>query len=204
MCAKKIGIYGGTFNPIHLGHISLAMQMLEIYQLDEVWFCPAGTSPFKQHSPATDGMHREAMVRLAIKGIRPFKCNTLDLHRPPPSYTVDLLRLLHAEAKQPTKFYLILGKDSADTFFSWHQPEEIIKLSSVVIGNRQNGADFRQWCPETTPQIAAALTGGLTPTWTMDISSTDIRQRILENRHVEHMLPQSVWRYIKKHHLYKK
>jgi nicotinate-nucleotide adenylyltransferase len=133
---KRIGIYGGTFDPIHLGHICLAIEMLEAHHLTEIWFCPAQASPFKKEGASASAQHREAMVRLAIRGIPQLKCSRVDLDRPAPSYTVDTLRLLHQQASKETKFYLILGEDSAETFFCWHQPEEIIKLSQVIIGKR--------------------------------------------------------------------
>ncbi len=201
MRRKRIGVFGGSFDPPHLGHICLAMEMLEKHSLDEVWFCPAKQNPLKKHPAAVTEEQRTAMVRLAIRGIPGLKCCLVDLERPGPSYTVETLRILHQKLRGKADLYLILGKDSAETFFSWHQPEEIIKLSSIITGSRPKmagpeiGKDARH-------AIAQAIEKGLTSTRVMDISSSEIRHRIHENRHVEHLLPQAVWRYIKAHQLY--
>ncbi len=194
---KRIGVFGGTFDPPHLGHISLAIEMLEAHHLSEVWFCPAKISPFKQNKIMAAPHHREAMIKRAIRGIQGLKYCSIDLQRPAPSYTVDTLRLLHQHfsgKEHSVVLYLIMGEDSAQTFFDWHQPQEILELSTVIIGQRTD--------KDPKHRVADALIPGMTPIRSIDISSSEIRRRIQAGKHVEHLLPTSVWRYIQLHRLY--
>lgn len=200
----KIGILGGTFNPPHFGHISLAIDMMEAHQLDEILVTPAFINPFKKKESQTASHHREAMIKKAIKGINGLKLCQIELENEGPSYTINTLSTLYQYFKRnetPFKLYLILGEDSAESFFNWNQPEEIIKLSTLIVGKRSLNANFK-WEACMKPELMLALKEGLTPTRYLDISSTDIRNRIKKGQYVEHLIPLSVWRYIQKHRLY--
>lgn len=195
---RAIGILGGTFDPIHLGHISLALEILDTYKLDEVWLCPAAKNPLKKNRAEASDEDRVAMIRLAIKGIPNLKCKTLELSRPPPSYTIDTVKALYADVAKKnmdTKFYLIIGEDSAETFFDWKQPEDILKLVTVIVGRRENSS--KKQC-----NIPKILLPSVTLTRNIDISSSDIRKRIHNGQHIEHLVPASVWKYIKRKKLY--
>lgn len=133
MKKKKIGVYGGTFDPIHLGHIHLAQNLMEAHGLDEVWFCPAYQSPFKAESAATPPEKRYRMTELGVEAIPNFKVIDTEIKHPGPSYTVDTLRTL--TKKYPDhQFYLLLGNDTARHFMDWKDPRGIIEMAKLIIG----------------------------------------------------------------------
>lgn len=197
---KKIGIYGGSFDPIHHGHLNLAFEIMEKGGLDEVWFIPAQLSPHKTHCPPTDWMHRYRMLELALEDIPFFNVKNIEGKRPPPSYTIHTIQALLAN-EADFQFYLILGEDSIPGFFRWHQPEELIKLIPLLIGSRTGQVS---WDLEAVkhPDIAAAIQKGLIKTQLMDISATDLRERLAEGRYCRHLIPAKVLDYIHQNHLY--
>lgn len=201
---KKIGVYGGTFDPPHHGHISLAIEMMEAHHLDQVLVCPAQSNPFKEGDPLTAAPHREEMVKRAIRGIQGLSLCRVELERPGPSYTVETLSILNQyfiTKESSFKLYLIIGDDNAEAFFNWHQPLEILKLSTVVVGRRLE--KIPEWTSLLHPGISGELIKGMTPTRYLEISSTEVRSRIQQGRRVEHLLPLAVWRYIRMHSLYR-
>lgn len=195
-----IGIYGGTFDPIHFGHLNLAIQIMEMHKLDEVWFCPVAISPHKLKDPPTPAQHRLEMVRLALLNIP--RCYAIDIEvtREGPSYTIDTLRLLH-EQYPDKQFCLILGDDAAPNFIHWHQPEEIIKSTPIFIG-RRSPSPLNLEALTGSPAVHAALLRGVTHTKVFDISSTEIRKRIAAGLYCGHLVPAKVLDYIYGHHLY--
>jgi nicotinate-nucleotide adenylyltransferase len=196
----KIGIYGGSFDPIHLGHLNLATEMLEAHHLDEVWFCPAANNPFKPLQSATPSFHRLNMLRLAIENEPRFLISEIEMDRGGVSYTIDTLKELHAKNGQH-RFFLILGEDAARGFHQWHQPEAIIQLAQPLIGCR--GCKMDKLAPfEGSPKVVNALTKGLTPTRIMEISGTEIRKRILEKKNCYHLVPGKVMDYILTNRIY--
>lgn len=203
MVVKKIGLFGGTFDPIHFGHLNLAFELMEKRGLDRVWFIPAQINPFKIQAPPTSMDQRLAMVELTIQGIPQFDLKDLEKERPPPSYTIDTLRAFIAEEAyrpEPSQFYLLLGEDSVPGFFHWHLSEEIVKLVPLLIGSRsgiwQNGLD------NFSLPVREAIQEGLTRTHLMDISGTEIRKRLAQGRYCGHLVPNPVLRYIQEHQLY--
>ena len=198
---KKIGLYGGSFDPIHFGHINLAIEILEAHNLDEVWFCPAQISPHKLHNHPIASEHRISMLQLAIKDIPQFRVTTIELERPGPSYTVDTVRFLVENEKHaviPKQFYLIIGDDSVPGFFNWHKPNEIIEMVPILVGKRALVSPPL----EGNPKICAALRQGMTPTSIIEISSRNIRQRLQAKLYCGHLLPVKVLDYIYTHQLY--
>lgn len=200
---KKVGLYGGTFDPLHFGHINLAIEIQEAHQLDEIWFCPARLNPHKQESLAPVGAdHRYKMLQLALEDIPNFHAIDVELTRDSPSYTVDTLRTLidiEQKSASPRKIYLIIGDDAAQSFFLWHQPEEIIRLAPVLIGRRLVTA----MAPLTgDTAICKVLNEGMTPTHCIEISSTEIRQRLAKRQYCGHLVPAKVLDYIYQNHLY--
>lgn len=133
---KKVGFLGGSFDPIHFGHISLAIQALEENQLDEILFCPAFCSPFKRDKPPmASSEHRLAMLKLALE-IPQFKITTLELEREGPSYTIDTIRALQ---KNNMKMRLILSDETASQLSQWRETEALIRLAPPLIGHRERG-----------------------------------------------------------------
>ncbi len=194
---KKIGFYGGTFDPIHFGHLFLAIQLAELKQLDEVWICPAFCSPFKQGKlPLTSGEHRLEMVRLAIEEIPRFKVLSSEVESKETSYTVDTLRAL----PQGFQYHLLLSEESALQFMKWKEPEEIARLAPPLIGCRKfselSGHQDDSW------KEIPFLKEGLVLTKRMEISSTEIRERLKNKLYVGHLVPAKALDYIRRHQLY--
>ncbi len=187
---KKVGLLGGTFDPIHFGHLNLAFEMLEKRGLDEVWFCPAWMNPHKLVGQASSTIDRLEMVRLAIEAIPQFKVIDNEVRRGGISYTVDTLRELKAEHPE-NQFFLILGADSVDLFFKWKEPEEILSLCEVLVGSRTK--------PEISQEI---LKENYVPTRLLDISATDIRSRVNKYLYISHLVPGKVVDYIYSNRLY--
>lgn len=199
---KKVGLYGGTFDPIHAGHINLALELMEKQHLDEVWFIPAQINPHKSQSPPTSISHRLEMVKEAIRDIPSFHLKDLEARRPPPSYTIDTLRfLMNCEDQQtaPKQFYLLLGEDSIPGFMKWHQYEEIIQRVPLLIGSRSGHWDKRINLP---PALQQAVEKGMIKTHVLDISSTELRTRLSQDLYCGHLIPARVLEYIKKNQLY--
>lgn len=203
MAVKKIGLLGGTFDPIHFGHLNLAFELMEKKALNQVWLIPAQINPFKVQVPPISIKHRLQMVQLAIQEIPHFYLKDLEKERPPPSYTIDTLRSFIAEeaySPTPNQFYLLLGEDSVPGFFQWHLPEEIVKLVPLLIGSRTG-----IWQYELTNfslPVRESIQEGLTPTRLMDISGTDIRHRLSQKLYCGHLIPAPVLHYIQKNQLY--
>jgi nicotinate-nucleotide adenylyltransferase len=198
---KKIGIYGGTFDPIHFGHLNLAFELMEKGNLNEIWFVPAQVNPHKLNDRPTPFIHRLAMLERAVKEIPCFLVKDLEGKRAPPSYTLHTLQLLKEENPQD-QFYLLLGEDSIPGFFHWYQPQEILKIASVLIGSRVGHWQFQQY-PSYPLEIREAIEQGLIQTRLMDISGTQIRERMARNLYCGYLAPDKVLEYIKENHLYK-
>jgi len=128
---KKVGFFGGSFDPIHFGHLQLAVELLES-GLDEILFCPAYCSPFKIKEPPIEGRHRLEMIRRAIFEIPNCRVTAIELERKEPSFTVDTLRMLNHDVQ----YRLILTEESAKHLDKWKEPEEIVRMAPPIIGKR--------------------------------------------------------------------
>ncbi len=200
---KSIGIYGGSFDPIHFGHMNLAIEMLEKAGLNEVWFCPANVNPQKLDELPISAEDRLSMLLLGLEGMPGCLILNTEILRPAPSYTIDTIKeLLAAEAKKPegVQFFLILGEDSLEGFPKWKSVDEIVQLVPLLIGCRS----YVEKIPTSDPLLRAAIDKGRVLTRRMDISSSEIRQRISQKRCCRHLLPQKVLDYIHRHELYLK
>lgn len=189
---NHIGFFGGTFDPFHLGHLNLCIEMMEKRGLSSIWVCPAGINPFKQEKEQTAAHHRLEMARLGVGGL--FRVLDLEILREGPSYTFDTL-----EALGPSQFSLILGEDALPGLHRWHRIEELIQKVPLLIGSRKG--EKLESIPGS-PALLEAIRAGLTPTRTLEISATEIRQRLQQGRICRHLLPQEVLDYIKTYNLY--
>lgn len=199
---KHVGIYGGTFDPPHLGHLNLAIQMREIHKLDEILFCPVQVNPHKQNQLTTPFEHRLEMLKLCLLDVPHCSITEIESEREGPSYTIDTLNILmSSEAEDTPEYSLIMGDDAIPGFFRWHKPEEIVKRVPLLIGRRL-------WPPfdiSTLTQDSAindAIRRGMTNTRVVDICSTEIRQRISEGLYCGHLVPEKVLDYIYENALY--
>lgn len=195
---KKIGLLGGTFDPIHFGHLNLAFELMEKKKLDEVWFIPAKLNPHKAEMHPTSIEDRMEMVRLAVQDVPNFVVKDLESQRPIPSYTIDTIRTLIEEKKE--KFYLLMGEDSVPGFFNWRLPDEIVKLVPLLIGSRSGVWQYED--SQSDSSVREAIQKGLVQTRLMDISGTDIRERLKKGMCCSHLIPTQVIDYIDKKQLY--
>lgn len=199
---ERIGLLGGSFDPIHYGHLSLAIDMMESHALDAVWLVPLLQSSFGK-TPHALPHHRMAMVRSAIAKVAGLRLEGCEMKLPTPSYTINTLRYLHSRMHQRGRavaFFLILGEDAAATLPLWHEVEEVIRLATPLIGKR-----VMTTAPPPPPlnnNLTEVLQRGATKTRLMEITSTEIRQRIAIGARVDHLLPRPVLKYIKNNHLY--
>ena len=197
----KVGLFGGTFDPIHLGHLIIAENARVRLGLDEVLFIPAGRPWLSKHENITEAHHRMAMVRLAVKTNPYFRASRVEIDRPGRTHTVDTLVELHNVYGPEAKIYVILGMDSLEALSKWHEPERVLKLGIVVGIPRPGSHEFE---PESLDAISAGssakfrmLDGPL-----IGISGTDVRRRVSEGLSIRNSVPQSVEAYICCHGLY--
>lgn len=195
----RVGLLGGSFDPIHFGHLSLAAEMREAHQLDEIWLCPTGRNPLKPQKSTTSAQDRLAMVKLAIEGTPWLKVIENEIHQPQPSYTIDTLRTLQI-THPDVKFFVIIGDDVARNFSHWKLPEEILKKAQILVGRRH---DLSPESPfEGAPTLVGALNKGLTRTRVLEISSSELRLRLSKRLYCNPLMPAKVIDYILAHRLY--
>jgi nicotinate-nucleotide adenylyltransferase len=190
----RIGIFGGSFDPVHNAHVALARVALAELRLDELLWVPAG-QPWQKQRHLTPAKDREAMLRLAIEGEPRFKLSRIELERSGASYTLDTVRALQAE-RPGAQWFLIIGQDQYAGFHTWNGWQELLGLVTLAIADRP---DAKQ---TVDPQVrAAAHTAVALPM--MDVSSTDIRERVMQQQGIADLVPEPVARYIARHHLYR-
>ena len=196
---KKVGLFFGTFNPIHVGHLIIANHMAEFSELDEVWMVVTPHNPHKKKNTLLEDTHRLAMVRIATEAYPKLKASTVEFDLPQPNYTVNTLAVL--EEKYPTKeFCLIMGEDNLKSLHKWKNYEVILErypifiyprisknteINSNSILNKNNSVTF----------INAPI---------VELSSTFIRKGIALNKNIKPMLSKNVWHYIDEMNFYKK
>lgn len=199
---KKVGFFGGTFDPIHLGHLNLALQMLEIHKLDEILFCPVSQSPHKKEEPpiATKDQRR-ALIAAAIAPIPQFTFLDIEIQKTAPAYTIDSIRyLIKMDGEKEKKYYLILGEDVLENFHLWKEFEELSELAEPLTGSRMQESELS--CKHLPKKVMDRLKAGLTKIPIMEISGTDIRSRLRKKLYCEHLLPAKVGEYINQNGLY--
>lgn len=184
---KKIGLYGGTFDPIHHGHLILARETVEAAGLDELVFIPAAVSPHKLHFAPAPPESRLAMLKAAIHGEPRFSIDEAELQRPPPSYAVDTVEGFRGTHQGAELFYLI-GEDQLARLSTWHRFRELEKMVQFVVLDRSG--------------IAAAHPY-LSVHRAVDISATDIRNRIATGRSIRYLVPEAVEAIIRDRQLYR-
>lgn len=193
----NIGIFGGSFDPIHAGHLMVACSLQEKYSLDTVYFVPAQVNPLKNRY-LEDKQHRLQMLHLALEGTG-FSVSTLELDRPPPSYMIDTVNALIE--RQKAHYFLLLGSDLLDEITKWKSYQKLLTLAKPLIARRRRDTALSEnW--QNDASIRELIAGGITETCLFDISSTMIRERLQAGRFCGHLLDKDVYRYIKQHKLY--
>ncbi len=199
----QIGIFGGTFDPVHYGHLILAEQGREQGRLDEVWFIPAPRPPQKAVQEITRFEQRVEMLALAIAGHRIFRIDELEKERSGPSYTVDTLAELH-HRHPGHEFFLLVGSDTLLDLPHWYEPQRVVRLASLLVMRRPNNEvlpleELRARLHLPSP---ALLRLEVVETPLIDIASRDLRRRAAAGRSLRYFLPRAVEMYIQEKKLY--
>ncbi len=197
MTGIKLGVMGGTFDPIHYGHLFVAEEARGAEGLDRVLFVPSGTPPHKRYAGMASAEARYDMVRLATDANPHFDVSRIETDRDGRSYTLDTLREIHALYPE-SQIYFITGDDAALDILNWHEPYEIVRMATLLTVGRPGYA--RDKIFELPQEIRASIRMIDSPQ--LDISSTDIRRRVGAGRSIRYMVPEDVRRYIDDNGLY--
>lgn len=198
---RKIGIFGGTFHPIHIGHLVLADQAMAQYQLSQIWFMPSKRPPHKQSHQLCEDEHRKNMVRLAIESNPAFQLCEIEFEREELSYTSDTLKLLQ-ERYPEDEFYFLMGGDSVMYLDAWHEPAEIFRLAHILASSRTDIS--REQIDEKLlmlrQQYGARIDFVDMPN--IDVSSHEIREGVADGKPVRYYLTEKVYQYIIENRLF--
>ncbi|HLK87766.1 MAG TPA: nicotinate-nucleotide adenylyltransferase [Candidatus Binataceae bacterium] len=211
----RVGLLGGSFNPIHFGHLRAAEEVRETLALDLVYFVPAAVPPHKPAEGLAPAEHRLAMVRLATKGNRHFMVSDVEIKRAGRSYTIDTVRHFRATLRAPATLFLMMGADAFADFETWKECDELARLSSIVVHTREASDDG------TPPRITLAAlqrfgysrkddhyvhssgqTLSFVATTVFPVSATLIRDKLRRQQSVRYLMPNEVVDYIQRHGLY--
>jgi nicotinate-nucleotide adenylyltransferase len=194
---RRLGVFGGTFDPPHLGHLALAECAREQLRLDRVLFVPAGQPPHKRTTAPSSARARLTMTRLAVRGNPGFAVSTLEIARPGPSYTVDTLRALRA-AHPKARLYLLLGADSLRDFRTWHASDAILDLAVLAVARRP-GVAVPRWSAQwhARRRLVWLANAGL------EVASSEVRARAKSGRSMRYLVPDAVARWAARHRLYR-
>ncbi len=199
----KIGIMGGTFDPIHIGHLILAEAAYEQLKLEKVMFIPSGKPPHKpnRNTGSLDG-DRVEMTRLAIKGNEAFELDGMEMNSQKPTYSYLTMKRLCDEHPE-NEYFFIIGEDSLVDFTAWKHPEELVKYCHIVVGVRPGSSDE---AIEETIKRTRSITGGdfiLIKSPALEISSSELRKRISNGLPIRYFVSEPVYKYIEEIGLYK-
>ena len=200
----RLGIFGGTFDPVHFGHLALAEECLAAANLDELWLVPAASPPHKGGKKLSRFDQRKEMLELAIAGNEKFKVEPMEADRPGPSFTIDTLEEIH-KRKPDDELFLIIGGDSALEFSTWKDPAKIASLATIIVRIRPGFSMPTE--QEFISQLGKEL--GVVPKVIfvagppfLDVSSSLLKERVSNNKSVRYLLPRAVEVYIQQKKLY--
>lgn len=217
----RVGVFGGSFNPIHLGHLLLADEILELLHLDQILFIPAAEPPHKPIRGLAPARDRFAMTELAIRGNPRFAISDLELRRYGPSYTVETLEALRGERGAGMELSFLIGSETFLDLLSWREPQRLARLARLVVIPRAGSAfdadglqaqkvlgeiGQERWIriPPSRPPAEPSGKGALLVAATsLPISSSELRRRAREGRSLAYRVPDAVWHYIQEHRLYR-
>ena len=193
---KKVGLFFGTFNPIHIGHLVIANHMVEFSDLDEVWFVITPMSPFKVKKNLLDNQHRYQMVYEATKDYSKLKPSKIEFDLPQPNYTVNTLVHLEEHYEKGYEFALIMGEDNLKSFHKWKNYETILESHCIYVYPRiSSGKEEHKF--KDNPKIHHVDAP------IMEVSSTFIRNKHKQGKNVKPLLPDSVWKYMDEMNFYR-
>ena len=200
----RLGIFGGSFDPVHYGHLLLAESCREQCQLDEVWFLPAAAPPHKLGAVLAPAKARVEMLEVATSGNEAFRVSSLEIDRGGVSYTVETLRAIAAQRPQ-AELFLLMGADSLRDLPTWREPAEILALAIPVVVRRAGSPepDFAPLASLVPADTLEAIKASQVVMPLTEISSTDLRQRVSEGRSLRYRTPRAVEKYIEMQGLYR-
>jgi nicotinate-nucleotide adenylyltransferase len=197
----RAGVFGGTFDPIHLGHLAAARFIQTTLKLDKVIFVPAGQPWMKAGTPVSPVRDRVEMVRLAVARRESFELSTIEADRPGPSYAVDTMSMVRRQLGSGSDLFFMLGSDALMDIGKWREPQRLIHLCQLVAFARPgSGLPGMGDLEAAVPGVSQRIVFVEVPH--RDIQATDIRQRIAEGRSIQRLVPRAVERYILEHGLY--
>jgi nicotinate-nucleotide adenylyltransferase len=196
---QRIGVLGGTFDPVHNGHLHIGDALRTALDLDGVLWVPAGRPPHKSDQIVSSDKDRLAMLDLALAGSAIDEISTIDINRSGPSYTADTLEIL-AERFPTARLYFLMGEDSLRDLSTWHHPERILRVAELAVAGRPGVDTDLQSLEFQVPGVRKRV--HVVPTEEMAISSSDIRRRVRENQSIRGLVPANVEAYIQNHGLY--
>jgi nicotinate-nucleotide adenylyltransferase len=219
---KRIALYGGTFDPVHVGHLTVAQNVLKLFALDHLLFIPAHVAPHKRGRGTTPGLHRYAMLALATQDEERLRVSSIELDAPEKPYTVETLGRLQEEAGPQVRLFFIMGADSWADITTWREWERLLEMSEHIIITRPGYELDAEHVPESVRQrivdlrgararqVAAAVGDAVGPRLyvtdavLMDVSATEIRRQVRAGRSAElnRLVPRAVADYIRKYGLY--
>jgi len=185
----KIGLFGGSFDPVHHGHLMLARDAVEEAGLDEIRLMPAARNPLKGEDAVSSGHHRMAMLEMAVEEEPGLIADDWEVNRPPPSYTIETLRNMR-ERFPEAELYLVIGADNLAVFHAWKANEEILQLAQLLVFGRTEAGQL--------PDLPHQRLGRR-----IDLSSTEIRRRVAMGKSIRYLVPPPVSAYVAAHHLYR-
>lgn len=211
----RVGLFGGSFNPIHFGHLRAAEEDREALDLDLVYFIPAASPPHKTEGDLAPADHRLQMVRLATKGNRHFMASDVEIRRTGRSYTVETVRYFLATLRQPATLYLLMGADQFDELETWREPDELVRLCNIAVHTRPRGSEagpsrisvaalkrFGYTQADDHYVHSSGQTLSFVETTFFPVSATEIRGKIQRGASVNYLMPGDVVDYVQRHALY--
>ena len=199
---RRIGIFGGSFDPIHHGHLILAETCREVLRLDRVLIVPAATSPLKPHGPIASDLDRLEMCRLATADNDSFVVDPIELERGGVSFTIDTVRSI--AAREPVEIYLVVGSDAVAQFAAWKEPAELLRMVQLAVVQRAGDepVDFTNVATLLDVQDRENFQPTLVPIPLLEISSTELRRRVAAGRSIRYQTPPAVEGFISSKELY--
>jgi len=196
---QRIGVLGGTFDPVHNGHLHIADALRTALDLDGALWVPAGRPPHKSDQIVSSDHDRLAMLDLALAGSATDEISTIDIDRSGPSYTADTLEIL-AEHFPNAQLFFLMGEDSLRDLPTWHHPERILRVAELAVAGRPGVETDLESLEFQVPGVRKRV--HVVPTEEIAISSSEIRRRVKENQSIRGLVPASVEAYIQEHGLY--
>jgi len=198
----RVGVLGGSFDPVHVGHLVLAEGVREALRMEKVVLVPAGTPPHKLDHPLAAARHRMEMTRVAVQGNPFFEVSEIEVERSGPSYTIDTIRELRS--RHDGEIFLIVGADTIDELGTWKDVGELLRMCRLAVGMRP-GCELpgREELERKTGVAADHILAEIVSIPQMEISSTEIRRRVREGKTVRYLVPERVREYIEREGLYR-